>query len=75
MTALRAVTPPWLCDAASLSSYASVSTIVPPTPSTNRLAPISSRATASDDAEKSIRIGEGYGARAPAVRRRRGRRR
>src|SRR3954470_14628526 len=45
MAALRAVRPrePWL--AGSSRSYASTSTILPPTPSTKRVAPIRSGAT------------------------------
>ena len=46
----------------------------PPTPSTNTLAPISARATSSDEAGKSILIGEEYEKRASrAARRRRAR--
>src|SRR5580698_2343646 len=54
MTALRGVGPEKVCEAGSSRSYASVSTIRPPTPSTVTTAPISHCATSSDDAEKSM---------------------
>src|SRR4051812_47772285 len=56
MDAVRAVRPrkPWL--AASSWSYASTSTIRPPTPSTSSVAPISSGATSCTERAKNSRV-------------------
>ena len=53
-TELRGVRPIKPCDAGSVSSYASVSTIIPPTPSTSSVAPSNCLATTGDRCVKSI---------------------
>jgi hypothetical protein len=56
MTALRGVGPQKVCDAGSCLSYASVSTMIPPTPSTHNVVPINRLATSVESRVKSMPV-------------------
>jgi len=69
MTALRGVGPGKLCDAGSSLSYASVSTMIPPTPAISNVAPINPLATSVESRVKSMPVNRAA-PDAPAARKR-----